>query len=163
MTAPWHIMDFGLSRADGHHYWGARAISSELRRRGIDVTLYGHQSLSLDLAGVRIVPLFHPNMYYPMTDDLAWNEMETFVLHNWLVLQDLISLEQAQFAGATVLFPTVTYNQLLAVARWTASFAPSVRPRTAVVLMYPPEWKCWPGGSPGKGPAYYQAIWRNLS
>ena len=162
MTERWHIMDFGLSRADGHHYWGARAISSELRRRQIDVTLYGHQSLSHDPAGTPIVPLFRPNMYYPVSGDPAWREMETFVVHNWFVLEDLARLEPAQFAGATVLFPTVTYNQLLAIARWMARFAPSGRPKAVLVLLYPPAWKCWLDGNPGKGPSFYQAIWSNL-
>lgn len=162
MTERWLIMDFGLSAADGHHYWGARAISGELRRRQIDVKIYGRQSLSPDLAGMRIVPLFRPNMYFPITDDPSWLEVETFVMHNLLVLQDLTRVGQAEFAGATVLFPTVTYNQLLGVGRWIAAFAPSTRPKVVLVLIFPPEWKCWPGGNPGKGPSYYQAIWSSL-
>ncbi len=162
MTERWHILDFGLSRADGHHYWGARAISSELRRRQIDVTLYGHQSLSPELTGMGIVPLFSSNMYWPVSDDPAWLELETFVLHNRLVLQDLARLERVKFVGATVLFPTITYNQFLGVGRWIATFPPSSRPKAALVLMYPPEWKCWLGGRPGNGPSYYQAIWSSL-
>src|SRR5262249_260792 len=146
MTERWHIMDFGLSRADGHHYWGARAISSELRRRRVDVPLYGNESLAADLTGMRIVPLFRPNMYLPVSDDPTWLELETFVMHNWLVQQDLARLGRAEFAGATVLFPTITYNQFLAVGRWIATFAPSTRPKAVLVLMFPPEWKCWPGG-----------------
>ncbi len=162
MTQRWHIMDFGLSRADGHHYWGAQAISRELRRRQIDVTLYGCQPLAPDLADKGVVPLFRPNMYYPVSDDPNWLELETFVLHNWLVQEDLARLERAQFAGATVLFPNVTYNQFLAIGRWIAGFAPARRPKAVLVLMFPPEWKCWPGAMPGRGPWYYQSVWSNL-
>ncbi|HKX07402.1 MAG TPA: hypothetical protein VJN67_04380 [Stellaceae bacterium] len=162
MTQRWHIMDFGLSRADGHHYWGAQAISSELRRRQIDVTLYGRQPLAPDLADMGIVPLFRPNMYYPVSNDPHWLELETFVVQNWLVLEDLARLEGPQFSGATVLFPNVTYNQFLAISRWIAAFAPSSRPKAVLVLMFPPEWKCWPGAMPGRGPWYYQSVWSNL-
>jgi glycosyltransferase involved in cell wall biosynthesis len=162
MSEHWHIMDFGLTQAGTHHYWGARAISSELRRRRIDVTIYGYHFLSRDLTDMRVVPLFRPNMYWPVTNDVAWLELETFVLHNWVVLQDLGRLDRAQFAGATVVFPTVTYNQLLAVARWIAEFAPAAPPKAVLVLMFPPEWKCWPGDPPGKGRSYYHAIWSNL-
>ena len=162
MTARWHIMDFGLTKANGHHYWGARAVSSELRRRNIDVMIYGHQLLSSDLADMGIVPLFRSHTYHTLSTDPAWVEVETFVMHNWVTQEDLTRLDPAQFADATVLFPTVTYNQLLGIARWIARFHPASPPKTVLVLMFPPEWKPWPGGAPGKGPSYYRSIWSNL-
>jgi hypothetical protein len=121
----WHIFDGGLKgQIPGHHAAEAWALAKELRRRGQSVTLYGNVDFKPEGFPVPVVPLFRHGFYQKVSNDQLAGELADFIMLNNVFIEDLSRVDRSRFHRDDVaLFPTVSQNQMLAIAQWAQSFA----------------------------------------
>ena len=139
----WNILDCGLGRRiTGHHLWEARAMTSELVRRGNKVRLFTTTEAPdpAEYPGVEIVPTFTLNLYARMSDDPMWSALENFIVHNRSFHRDLSRVDLALFEDSVTVFPTLSENQILGLIRWLEQFPNEKRPRVAIGLRTPQEF-----------------------
>jgi len=79
-------------------------------------------------------------IYQEISNDPMWAAIENFVIHNRSFHRDLSRLDPSLFEDSVTLFPTVSENQCLGLARWLAAFPKEKRPRVAVGLRSPQEF-----------------------
>jgi len=163
MNRHWHIMDASLEDCRGAEYWGARALTQELARRGIEYTVYGNRALkNTVLPDLRAVPLFDFSLYVSVLRVDDWAEIEDFILMNRTFQANLSQIDHRTLRGSNVLFPTTTHRQILGIMRWIGAMPAESRPAVALTLLFPPDWT--QPRRPDADPAsFYRRLWSSCA
>ena len=66
--------------------------------------------------------MFSLFLYKSISNDLTWEKLENFVVHNRTFFQELSNIDPSLFDDSLVLFPTVGDGQLLGIIRWLSIF-----------------------------------------
>lgn len=125
-----HIFDPQLGRGPGHPPICDQLVADELRRRGIDVTLYGAKNPTDHTPPVNEAsPVFSGAMWdHVGRDQLTWPLEDYFQLGEQ-VYDDLIAIPAKNFSSEDIaLFPNLSQNQIQGIRRWVMALPPERRP-----------------------------------
>ena len=161
MVRAWHIFDASLQdESTGHHFMEALLLARELIRRGREVHVYGHANAGRSPFPVPIARLFRHNPYDILVDDELCGELEDFLLGNAAFAEDLGRVDRRRFRhDDIVLFPTVTYNEFLAICQWTDSFGRDAPFSAAVVFHWEP-YRAQLSRRVSSPATYYRHVWK---
>ncbi len=132
-----HILDPQLVGEGGHYLNHDSQLIRELKRRGLEVSLYARQGCNVSCEGIAPLPVFsHEIFKEAATDALTW-PIENFNAVNQAFLLDLCRIPTDALAREDLLyFPNLLQNQLYGVALWLARIPVERRPAVAVMLRY---------------------------
>ncbi|MBE7539352.1 MAG: glycosyltransferase family 4 protein [Opitutaceae bacterium] len=132
-----HLIDPQLSGEGGHYANHDAQLIRELKRRGVEVDLYGRKGATISVEGISPRPVFTHDIFQEFARDPAVWAMENFHACNDAFLADLQTIPVDQIAaGDLVYFPNLLQNQLHAIARWLTALPVDRRPAVAVMLRY---------------------------
>jgi glycosyltransferase involved in cell wall biosynthesis len=133
-----HILDPQLTGIGGHYFNHDFQLVSELRRRGIPVSLYGRKQLEIrECSDIAVTPAFsHEIFKEAAADPMVW-PMENFQAINQAFFADLAQLDASRFSSEDlVYFPNILQNQVQGVALWLMRLPPERRPAVALMFRY---------------------------
>lgn len=132
-----HLFDPQLSGPGGHYLNHDAQLVRELRRRDIEVSLYGRKGATVTVEGLVPRPTFSQDIFQEAASDPAVWAMENFHAINDVTFADLAALPREHFSSSDLIYlPNLLQNQLHGVARWLATLPEENRPAVAVMLRY---------------------------
>lgn len=131
-----HLVDPGLIEAGGHYHTQDLSIARECQARGIPVTIYCRRGANLDAPDINLVEILRFDVFIeqpPINPNFA--VFENYFLINRAFMQDLNLMLSVDFSPDDIVyFPTLTQNQIEAVADWVISLPVNRRPHIAITL-----------------------------
>lgn len=134
------ILDPGLISPSGHHFSHDQALILAAQRASLPSLVIGFRELEERVwRGLPVLSHFHVHPYGK--PDVHASAEDDFATLNEMFLHDLVHLPVDITPRDVVLFPTVTQNQLLAIAAWMTQLAGKNQcPRVVIGLMFGPTW-----------------------
>jgi len=131
-----HIADTGLIEAGGHYHTQDFLIAKECQKRGIPVTIYCRYGANLGASEINVVEIFRFEVFVERPpENPNFGVFENYFVVNRAFFQDLNSIPSTDFQPDDLIyFPTVTQNQIEAVADWVVSLPVNKRPHIAITL-----------------------------
>ncbi len=125
-------IDPGLRNDLGHHANSCRAIMQELRRRGIEVWIVGHVTISAELqAELGAIPLFRVHTYVQFDGDPFAGWLNMFDMASRVTAEDLSRIGGIR-PDDLVYLNSAQPAQFHAMVKWYQSLADDVRPRVVI-------------------------------
>ncbi len=125
----------------GHVLWEPKLLVDELRHRGTETKVLGHNSIKIeDFPGARAIPAFQLHHRAPVSTDPEWGYLENFVVHNMAFEKSLEKLEHGVFTDALTVFLDMSERQMLGAVRWLKRFDDISRPPVAMILQGQTDW-----------------------
>jgi glycosyltransferase involved in cell wall biosynthesis len=132
-----HILDPQLVGEGGHYLGHDAQLIRELKRRGLEVSLYARQGCSVSCEGIAPIPVFSFEIFKEAATDAAIWAIENFHAVNQAFLADLCRIDTTGFTSDDLIyFPNLLQNELYGVALWLARLPAERRPAVAVMLRY---------------------------
>lgn len=133
-----HIIDPGLIQVGGHYHTQDLLIARACQKRDISVTIYCRHGANLVLPDINVIEIFRFDLYAEIPQEGAdFAVFANYFVVNRAFLQDLNSMPRLDFSpDDLVYFPSLTQNQLEAVADWIIGLPVKKRPIIAITLRF---------------------------
>lgn len=126
-------LDSGLANEVGHHANSCRLITREMRKRGLNIEVYGHVDMEASLRDeLDATPYFRWHTYRESVNETAWGRLDAFRLGARHTLDDLRALSPFMKRGDIVYFNSVRPAQLMALAHWIGTLDIRLMPTIVV-------------------------------
>jgi len=143
-------LDPGLTGDLAHHANSCRAICGELRRRGIEVAVFAHHTVTPEVrAAVGATPLFRAFTYWTTDGDPLCGWLNAFD-RSWRATVEDLSRVQGIEATDLVYLNSAHTAQLMALIRWFQSLPADRKPHVVLEFGAEPGVDLVPGAEPGQ-------------
>jgi glycosyltransferase involved in cell wall biosynthesis len=141
--------DPGLRDNLGHHANSCRLIRREMERRGVDVSVLGHNGVIAELqAELKAIPLFRAFTYWQSDGDAVSGWLNAFDAAARATQEDLARLRGVT-ADDIVYLNSAQPAQLLALIKWSQSLPLESRPHIVLEFGTDPGVDVEAGAQPG--------------
>ncbi|MEQ8508767.1 MAG: glycosyltransferase [Rhodospirillaceae bacterium] len=136
------ILDPSLVDESGHHLSAARAIANQCTTLGIKSRIICHINAVQEVIDLPSTPMFKMSGYALGAFEHQQDEHAAVMLSNNILLTELMQIKQSNLSpNDFVLFPVVTYSQVIAVCQWISSFRPALSPKFGLGFLFQMNWR----------------------
>ena len=147
------LLDPSLMSTDGHHLPAATDLALQCRDIGVQFRAFCNVSAPAEVLDLPAKPLFQNHAYMLNTIADEDEEYAAVVAINNSVLYELVQISQGSLSAKDfILFPVVTYNNVIGICHWIASFPPDTSPKFGLGFTFQLDWNT--DGTIGRSKAY---------